>query len=84
VPRLLAVGHVSRDRRPGGDVLGGSVHAYRRPAAGVGGGLTSAGPDFDDREPSASRLSGRLATTRFVNEYDAVDAPPDRDGRGTI
>ena len=27
MPRLLALGHVSRDRRPGGDVLGGEGRA---------------------------------------------------------
>jgi sugar/nucleoside kinase (ribokinase family) len=77
VPRLLAVGHVSRDHRPGGDVLGGSV-AYGSLAARKLGWeaavLTSAGPDFEpERElpgiPCFVRPSP--ATTRFVNEYDA-------------
>jgi sugar/nucleoside kinase (ribokinase family) len=76
MPRLLALGHVSRDRRPGGDVLGGSVTygalAVRRLGweAAV---LTSAGPDFEpERElpgiPAFVRPSP--ATTRFVNEYE--------------
>jgi sugar/nucleoside kinase (ribokinase family) len=76
MPRLLALGHVSRDRRPCGDVLGGSVtygsHAARRLGwdAAI---LTSAGPDFEpERElpgvPVFLRRSS--STTRFVNEYD--------------
>ena len=76
MPRLLALGHVSRDRRPGGDVLGGSV-AYGALAARKLGWdaaiLTTAGPDFEpERElpgiPVFLRRSA--ATTRFVNEYD--------------
>ncbi|HSD65855.1 MAG TPA: PfkB family carbohydrate kinase [Vicinamibacteria bacterium] len=76
MPRLLALGHVSRDRRPGGDVLGGSV-AYAALAVTKLGWeaaiLTSAGPDFEpERElpgvPVFLRRSS--ATTRFVNEYD--------------
>jgi sugar/nucleoside kinase (ribokinase family) len=77
VPRLLAVGHVSRDRRPGGDVLGGSV-AYGSLAARKLGWdvavLTSAGPDFEpERELGGIPcfLRRASATTRFVNEYDA-------------
>jgi sugar/nucleoside kinase (ribokinase family) len=77
VPRLLALGHVSRDRRPGGDVLGGSVTYGALAAQRLGweaGILTSAGPDFEpERElpgiPAFVRRSS--ATTRFVNEYDA-------------
>jgi sugar/nucleoside kinase (ribokinase family) len=77
LPRLLAVGHVSRDRRPGGDVLGGSV-TYGSLAARKlewdAAVLTSAGPDFEPgRElpgiPCFVRPAS--ATTRFVNEYDA-------------
>ena len=76
MPRLLALGHVSRDRRACGDVLGGSV-AYGALAARRLGWeaaiLTSAGPDFEpERElpgiPVFLRRSS--ATTRFVNEYD--------------
>jgi sugar/nucleoside kinase (ribokinase family) len=76
VPRLLALGHVSRDRRPGGDVLGGSVTYGTLAARRLGWDaavLTSAGPDFEpERElpgiPAFVRRSS--ATTRFVNEYD--------------
>jgi sugar/nucleoside kinase (ribokinase family) len=76
VPRLLALGHVSRDRRPGGDVLGGSVTYGALAARRLGWDaaiLTSAGGDFDP----ARELPGipafvrpAPATTRFVNEYD--------------
>jgi len=77
VPRLLAVGHVSRDRRPSGDVLGGSVSYGSLAARRLGWDaavLTSAGPDFEpEREipgiPCFVRRSS--ATTRFVNDYDA-------------
>ena len=77
MPRLLALGHVSRDRRPGGDVLGGSVTFGALAARRLGWEaaiLTSAGPDFEpERElpgiPAFVRRSS--ATTRFVNEYDA-------------
>ncbi len=76
MPRLLALGHVSRDRRPGGDVLGGSVTYGTLTARRLGWDaavLTSAGPDFEpERElpgiPAFVRRSS--ATTRFVNEYD--------------
>jgi sugar/nucleoside kinase (ribokinase family) len=76
VPRLLALGHVSRDRRPGGDVLGGSVTYGTLTARRLGWDaavLTSAGQDFEPgRElpgvPAFVRRSS--ATTRFVNEYD--------------
>jgi sugar/nucleoside kinase (ribokinase family) len=75
MPRLLALGHVSRDRRPGGDVLGGSVTYGTLTARRLGWEaaiLTSAGPDFEpERElpgvPVFLRRSA--ATTRFVNEY---------------
>jgi hypothetical protein len=43
VPRLLALGHVSRDRRPGGDVLGGSV-TYGALAARRWGGRRRSSP----------------------------------------
>lgn len=75
MPRLLAVGHVSRDRRPTGDLLGGSVTYGAMAARRLGWDaaiLTSAGPDFEpERElpgiPVFLRRSS--ATTRFRNEY---------------
>ncbi|HXK10752.1 MAG TPA: PfkB family carbohydrate kinase [Vicinamibacteria bacterium] len=80
MPRLLALGHVSRDRRPGGDVLGGSVTYGALAARRLGWEaaiLTSAGPDLEpERElagvPAFVRRSS--ATTRFVNEYDESGA----------
>ena len=82
MPRLLALGHVSRDRRPGGDVLGGSVTYGTLAARRLGWDaavLTSAGPDFEpERElpgiPAFVRRSS--ATTRFVNEYDEDGTRP--------
>ncbi|HEX9189967.1 MAG TPA: PfkB family carbohydrate kinase [Vicinamibacteria bacterium] len=77
MPRLLALGHVSRDRRPGGDVLGGSVTYGTLTARKLGWEaaiLTAAGPDFEpERElPGIPAFAHRSsATTRFVNEYDA-------------
>jgi 1D-myo-inositol 3-kinase len=77
VPRLLVAGHVSRDVRPGGDVLGGSVTYGGLAARKLGWDaavLTSAGLDFEpERElPGLSCFLRRSsATTRFVNEYDA-------------
>jgi 1D-myo-inositol 3-kinase len=75
MPRLLALGHVSRDRQAGGDVLGGSVTSGTLAARRLGWDaaiLTSAGPDFE----AARELPGipvflrrSPATTRFVNEY---------------
>jgi 1D-myo-inositol 3-kinase len=76
MPRLLAIGHVTRDRRPGGDVLGGSVTYGALAARKLGWDvaiLTSAGPDFEpERElPGVSVFVRRSpATTRFLNEYD--------------
>jgi hypothetical protein len=75
VPRLLAVGHVTWDRRPEGDVLGGTVtfaaHTVRKLGWEVAI-LTAAGPEFD----AARDLPGvpvfrtfGAATTRFRNEY---------------
>jgi sugar/nucleoside kinase (ribokinase family) len=75
VPRLLALGHVSRDRRPGGDVLGGSVTYGALAARRLGWEaaiLTSAGPDFEpERElPGVPVFLRRSSvTTRFVNDY---------------
>lgn len=74
--RLLAIGHVTRDRRPGGDLLGGSVTYGALAAQKLGWDvaiLTAAGPDFEpDRElPGVSVFVRQSsATTRFVNEYD--------------
>lgn len=76
MPRLLSVGHVSRDRRPGGDVLGGSVTYGTLAARKLGWEaaiLTSAGPDFEpEREIPGVPVFLRRSptTTRFVNEYD--------------
>jgi sugar/nucleoside kinase (ribokinase family) len=77
VPRLLALGHVSRDRRPGGDVLGGSVTYAALAARRLGWEaaiLTSAGADFDPERELAGVpvfLRRGRATTRFLNEYGA-------------
>jgi 1D-myo-inositol 3-kinase len=77
MPRLLAVGHVTRDARPGGDVLGGSVTYGALTARRLGWDvaiLTSAGPDFEPaRELAGMPLVVRRAraTTPFVNQYDA-------------
>jgi len=76
MPRLLAVGHVTRDRRGEGDVLAGSVSYAALAARRLGweaAVLTAAGPDFEpERElpgvPVFLRRSS--ATTRFVNLYD--------------
>ena len=76
MPRLLALGHVSRDRRPGGDVLGGSVTYGTLAARRLGwevAVLTSAGPDFEPEQELAGIpvfLRRSAATTRFVNEND--------------
>jgi len=76
MPRLLAVGHVTRDRRQGGDVLGGSATYAALTAKRLGwdaGVLTCAGADFDPGSelPGVSTFLRRsAATTRFVNEYD--------------
>jgi 1D-myo-inositol 3-kinase len=77
MPRLLAVGHVTRDARPGGDVLGGSVTYGALTARRLGWEvaiLTSAGPDFDPHRELAGIpvfVRRSQATTRFVNQYDA-------------
>jgi sugar/nucleoside kinase (ribokinase family) len=75
-PRFLAVGHVTRDQRPGGDVLGGTV-AYAAIAAQRLGWetaiLTAAGADFDPARELpgiTSFVAASRATTRFVNRYD--------------
>jgi 1D-myo-inositol 3-kinase len=76
VPRLLAVGHVTWDRREGTDVLGGSV-AYASLAARALGWeaavLTSAGPDFDperDLPGIEAFVHPASSSTRFRNSYD--------------
>jgi len=80
MPRLLALGHVTRDRRPGGFVLGGSVTYGALAARRLGWDvaiLTSAGADFEpERElPGVPVFVRRSpATTRFANEYDADGA----------
>jgi sugar/nucleoside kinase (ribokinase family) len=78
VARLLAVGHVTWDRREGIDVLGGSA-AYASLAARALGWdaavLTSAGADFDpgrDLPGIETFVHPASATTRFQNLYDAA------------
>ena len=76
MPRLLVVGHVTRDLREGRLVLGGSAAYGALAAQRLGwevGVLSAAGADFEpERElPGVSafvRLSA--ATTRFTNDYD--------------
>lgn len=74
-PRLLAVGHVTFDRREGGHLLGGSVSYAALAARRLGwqaGVLTAAGPDFaPERDlPAVSVFLQRgAATTRFENAY---------------
>src|SRR5260221_1959812 len=76
MPRLLAVGHVTWDRREDGDVLGGSVTYGTLTARKLGWEtaiLTSAGPDFaPDRDLPGVRVFRHpsSATTRFTNLYD--------------
>jgi 1D-myo-inositol 3-kinase len=76
VPRLLAVGHVTFDRRDQGEVLGGSVSYAALAARALGweaGVLTVAGHDFVPKQhlPGVEvfRHPGR-STTRFANAYD--------------
>jgi len=77
VPRLLAVGHVSWDRRGQGDVLGGTVTYATLTARKLGwevAVLTAAGPEFDparDLPEVTVFRSFCSATTRFRNDYDA-------------
>jgi sugar/nucleoside kinase (ribokinase family) len=75
LPRILSVGHVTRDRVKSGEVLGGSVSYASLTAMKLGweaGVITSAGPEFDPAQdlPGARVFwtEGRT-TTRFVNEY---------------
>jgi 1D-myo-inositol 3-kinase len=83
MPRLLALGHVTLDRRPaptpagGEDVLGGSVTYGALAVRKLGWEaaiLTAVGPEVDlERElPGVAVFARRsAATTRFVNDYDA-------------
>jgi len=82
MPRLLAIGHVTRDRIQGREALGGSVTYAALTARQLGWDaavLTAAGEDFD----AAAELPGvevvvqpSARTTRFHNDYD-------REGRRT-
>lgn len=75
-PRLLALGHVTWDRRPEGDVLGGSVSFAALAARRLGweaGVLTAAAADFDaarELPEVAAFVRPSAATTRFANLYD--------------
>lgn len=76
MPRLLTIGHVTRDRREGVDVLGGSAAYTALTAHRLGwdvGVLTSAGPDFLPEQELPGMdvfVHPSAATTRFVNNYD--------------
>lgn len=76
MPRLLALGHVTRDRFPDGHVLGGAVSYAALQVRRLGWSAavaSAAGPDFDaTRElPGVDAFVARGAvTTRFVNVYD--------------
>ena len=75
MPRLLAIGHVSWDRREGKDVLGGSVSYAARTAQRLDWGagiLTAAAADFEparDLPEVAAFVRESSATTRFTNVY---------------
>ncbi len=77
MPRLLAVGHVTRDRVKAGTVLGGTVSYAALTALRLGweaGMVTAAGPEFDPKAELpgiAVFAAASPATTRFVNDYDA-------------
>lgn len=76
MPRLLAVGHVTFDRRDGGQVLGGSVSYASLTARKLGweaAVLTAAGPEFEaarDLPGVEAFVHPSAATTRFLNLYD--------------
>jgi sugar/nucleoside kinase (ribokinase family) len=80
MPRILAVGHVTWDKREGRDVLGGSVSYSSLTAQKLGwevGVLTAAGPDFEpERDLPGIQVFVRRskATSRFENRYDADGA----------
>jgi 1D-myo-inositol 3-kinase len=75
LPRFLAVGHVTWDRREGRDVLGGSVSYAALTARKLGwqaGLVTSAGPELDaERELPGIAVfcAPSRSTTRFRNDY---------------
>jgi 1D-myo-inositol 3-kinase len=76
IPRLLAVGHVTWDRVPEGQRLGGSVSYAAVCAQRLGwhaAVLTTASPDFvSERDLPGIEVFQRSAahTTRFENSYD--------------
>jgi 1D-myo-inositol 3-kinase len=76
VPRLLAVGHVTWDKTPGGEVLGGAVTYASLAALKLGwetAVLTAAGADFvPERDLPGVAVFRReaKATTRFQHLYD--------------
>jgi sugar/nucleoside kinase (ribokinase family) len=75
-PRLLAVGHLTRDAREGGDVLGGAATYAALCAQRLGWRasiLTACGPDVDpERELHGIDVLVQASpqTTRFRNEYE--------------
>ena len=77
MPRLLTVGHVTWDRRAGGDVLGGAVSYAALAARRLGWEaaiVTSAAPDFEperDLPGVTCFVTTASATTRFINEEQA-------------
>lgn len=77
MPRLLAVGHVTWDRRGEAERLGGTAAYAALTAQRLGWEaalLSAAGPDFDAARdlPGVHGFVGASpATTRFVNLYDA-------------
>jgi sugar/nucleoside kinase (ribokinase family) len=77
VPRLLAVGHVTWDRLPDRQTLGGAVTYAALAARKLGweaAVLTAAGPDFEAARhlPDVQVFaSAGPATTRFTNLYEA-------------
>jgi sugar/nucleoside kinase (ribokinase family) len=76
MPRLLAVGHVSWDRRPEGEVLGGSVSYAALSARKLGWDaavLTATGPELDPERdlPGIEVFAQRgRRSTRFTNQYE--------------
>ena len=77
LPRLLAVGHVTRDEIPGGDRLGGSAAYATLCASRLGwhaAALTAAGPEFeapDELRGVEAFVQRSRETTRFRNIYPA-------------
>jgi sugar/nucleoside kinase (ribokinase family) len=77
MPRLLAVGHVTFDRRDEGFVVGGSVSYASLTARRLGwevAVLTAASPEFDparDLPGIPAFVHPSAATTRFANIYEA-------------